>query len=162
MARNPNKTAKVWRAIKEEDVDQNGFLGTDELELCFREHFAYELDGRSMVYYFRRFSTDHDKDLINYRQVKQELMRGMKDHGIGESPMQSSRPSLMQKSNTSMDLRIKASNKHSALQSFLNSKENTAKKPMRASHAILAQASKQENDNSRNVDIGNSLPNLYT
>ena len=86
----------------------------------------------------------------------------MKDHGIGESPMQSSRPSLMQKSNTSMDLRIKASNKHSALQSFLNSKESTAKKPMRASHAILAQASKQENDNSRNVDIGNSLPNLYT
>ena len=39
----------------------------NELELCFREHFAYELDGKSLVYYFRRFSTDHDKDLINYR-----------------------------------------------------------------------------------------------
>ena len=67
MAKAPNKTAKVWRGIKEEDVDQNGFLEVNELELCFREHFAYELDGKSLVYYFRRFSTDHDKDLINYR-----------------------------------------------------------------------------------------------
>ena len=70
MASHPNRVAKVWRAIKDVDNDSNGFLEVNELELCFREHFSYELDGKSLVYFFRRYSTDHDKELINYRLIK--------------------------------------------------------------------------------------------
>lgn len=60
MAANPNNMAKVWRSIKDIDDDHNGFLEVNELEDCFREHFAPELEGRSLVYFFRRWSTDHD------------------------------------------------------------------------------------------------------
>ena len=67
MAVNANKTAKVWRSIKDIDSEKNGFLNVEELEGCFREHFAPELEGKSLVYWFRRWSTDHDKDMIAYR-----------------------------------------------------------------------------------------------
>ena len=62
--------ALVWRAIKDNDVDKNGFLAVEELDTCFRENFAPQLEGRSMVYFFRKYSTDHDKDLVNYRKIK--------------------------------------------------------------------------------------------
>ena len=28
------------------------------------------MDGKSLVHFFRRFSTDHDKNLVNYRKIK--------------------------------------------------------------------------------------------
>ena len=74
MSAQPNKMAKVWRSIKDIDNDKNGFLDVGELEQCFREHFAPEMEGKSLVYFFRRWSTDHDKDLVNYRFVKQAIM----------------------------------------------------------------------------------------
>ena len=74
MAANANRTAKVWRSIKDIDEERNGFLNVDELEGCFREHFAPELDGMSLVYWFRRWSTDHDKEMIAYRQIKESLI----------------------------------------------------------------------------------------
>ena len=64
----------VWRSIKDFDIDKNGFLSSEELEGCFREHFAPELDGKSLIYYFRGSSTDHDKDLINYRLIKESII----------------------------------------------------------------------------------------
>lgn len=70
----PHKIAAVWRSVKEFDVDKNGFLSDHELEGCFREHFAVELDGKSLIYYFRKFSTDHDKELINYRLIRGTLV----------------------------------------------------------------------------------------
>ena len=132
MAKMPNNTSKVWRSIKEIDDDKNGFLSVDELELCFREHFSYELDGKSLVYYFRRFSTDHDKELINYRLIKSALVEAIHEMGIQSPQPRANKPSLMQKSNTTLDLRMKGGANHSALNSFLNSKENTASKPLRA------------------------------
>ena len=78
MSAQPNKMAKVWRSIKDIDNDKNGFLAVDELEQCFREHFAPELEGKSLVYFFRRWSTDHDKDLANYRFIKEAIMEKVK------------------------------------------------------------------------------------
>jgi len=69
--------ALVWRAIKDLDTDANGFLSVDELDGCFRENFAPELEGKSMVYFFRKFSTDHDKDLVNYRKIKSTIISKM-------------------------------------------------------------------------------------
>mmetsp|Transcript_37999 Transcript_37999/g.46420 ORF Transcript_37999/g.46420 Transcript_37999/m.46420 type:complete len:94 (-) Transcript_37999:1451-1732(-) len=77
MAQESNKTAKVWRAIKDIDNDKNGFLGVEELELCFREQFPVALDGHSLVHFFRRWSTDHDKDMVNYRYIKETLVGAM-------------------------------------------------------------------------------------
>ena len=77
MARESNKTAKVWRSIKDIDNDKNGFLNVEELELCFREQFPVALDGKSLVYFFRRWSTDHDKDMVNYRYIKETLVSAM-------------------------------------------------------------------------------------
>lgn len=74
MSKNPNKMAKVWRSIKDVDDDKNGFLQVGELEACFIEHFAPELRGKSLVYFFRRWSTDHDKDMVNYRMIKEAIM----------------------------------------------------------------------------------------
>ena len=77
MLRHPHKIAAVWRSVKEYDIDKNGFLQDHELEGCFREHFAPELDGKSLIYFFRRFSTDHDKELINYRLIRGQLVAKM-------------------------------------------------------------------------------------
>ena len=63
----------VWKSVRDVDDDSNGFLNVSELEACFKEHFAFELDGNSLVYLFRRFSTDHDKNLVNYRKIKAVL-----------------------------------------------------------------------------------------
>ena len=77
MGQSTNRMAFVWRSIKDHDADKNGFLAVDELDGCFREHFAPELEGKSMVYYFRKFSTDHDKDLVNYRKIKEGIVSKM-------------------------------------------------------------------------------------
>ena len=71
MAMNKHRKQLVWRSIKDFDSDKNGFLLTHELEGCFREHFAPELDGKSLILFFRRWSTDHDKELVNYRKIKE-------------------------------------------------------------------------------------------
>ena len=71
MAGNMHKKQLVWRSIKDFDSDKNGFLFTQELDGCFREHFAPELEGKSLVYFFRRWGTDHDKEFINYRLIKE-------------------------------------------------------------------------------------------
>ena len=75
MAQDSHKMVLVWRAIKSFDIDKNGFLQADELEGCFREYFAPELDGKSLIYYFRGSSTDHDKELINYRLIKDSIIQ---------------------------------------------------------------------------------------
>ena len=77
MAQNSNRTSKVWRSIKDIDDDKNGFLGVEELEQCFREHFAPELEGKSLIYFFRRWSTDHDKDMVNYRLIKEAIIENI-------------------------------------------------------------------------------------
>ena len=85
MAIHPHLTNLVWRSIKRTDMDRNGFLSTEELEGCFREHFASELDGKSLIYYFRKCGLDHDKDLVNYRLVKDQLMEKVAQH-VPSSP----------------------------------------------------------------------------
>ena len=75
MQKNTNLMQKVWRSIKDIDDEKNGFLAVNELEDCFREHFAPELEGKSLVYFFRRWSTDHDKDLVNYRRIKETILQ---------------------------------------------------------------------------------------
>jgi hypothetical protein len=60
IQKNANGWNLVWRAIKSVDLDKNGFLSIDELESCFRDIFPVDFDGKSAVYYFRNYGTDHD------------------------------------------------------------------------------------------------------
>ena len=77
MKKSNNRTSLVWRSIRDNDEDRNGFLGSDELESCFREHFPHELEGKSLIHYFRKYSTDHDKNLVNYTKIKQSIVNRM-------------------------------------------------------------------------------------
>jgi len=65
----------VWKSVKENDIDKNGFMLCSELEDCFREHYPSELEGKSLVFYLRKFSTDHDKNLINYRGIMKQIFQ---------------------------------------------------------------------------------------
>ena len=74
MAANQLRMSRVWRTIKDFDIDKSGHLGVEELAGCFWEHFAPELQGKSLVYFFRRYGTEQNKDIIDYRQVKNIIM----------------------------------------------------------------------------------------
>lgn len=136
MAKDPNNMAKVWRSIKDVDDDKNGFLKVDELEACFREHFAPALEGKSMVHFCRQWSTDHDKDMINYRPLKEAIMEWIQNN----APQRRPSPEQMRKSSTTANLHTdlidkinKAphmANKKNALDSFTN-------KPLKADAGIL-------------------------
>ena len=86
------------------DDDKNGFLQVDELDLCFREHFAPELQGKSLVYFFRRWSTDHDKDMVNYRLIKEAILEKMDLQQVDYSPEKSMNTRFMQRSGTQNNL----------------------------------------------------------
>ena len=72
--KNANNWNQVWRAVKGLDIDKNGFLQINELEDCFRDYFPLELEGKSAIHFFRKFGTDHDKDLVNYRKIKASIL----------------------------------------------------------------------------------------
>jgi hypothetical protein len=64
----------VWRAVREIEDSKNGFLQFEELENCFREFYPVELEGKSLAYFFREFGSDQDKNLINYRKMKESVI----------------------------------------------------------------------------------------
>jgi hypothetical protein len=70
FTKKPNLMAAVWRSVKEFDIDKNGFLFSSELESCFKEHFPAEMESKSLVFMFRKYSSEQDKNLINYRKLK--------------------------------------------------------------------------------------------
>ena len=131
MSKNPNKMARVWRSIKDVDDDKNGFLQVDELQACFIEHFAPELRGKSLVYFFRRWSTDHDKDMVNYRLIKEAIMSQVQQFSTPVKDMESSR--YMQRSGTMVGLNsqlkekmgLAANGQNRGFESYIN-------KPMKA------------------------------
>ncbi len=73
--KNANGWNLVWRSIKSVDLDKNGFLTIDELESCFRDIFPFDFDGKSAVHFFRNYSTDHDISLVNYRRIKEDILK---------------------------------------------------------------------------------------
>jgi Ca2+-binding EF-hand superfamily protein len=72
--KNSNNWNLIWRSVQGLDKDKNGFLEIDELEGCFREYFPYEMEGKSIAHFSRQFSTDHDKNMVNYRKIKAGIL----------------------------------------------------------------------------------------
>lgn len=63
----------IWKSIKTIDKDSNGYVTIDELEEIFREQFPMELDKRSLYHYFKKFCSVQNKNLINYKQIKEHI-----------------------------------------------------------------------------------------
>lgn len=58
----------IWKSIKKIDKDSNGYVTVEELEEIFREWFPLELEGKSLMRYFRsKYSSIANKNLINYK-----------------------------------------------------------------------------------------------
>lgn len=156
MSKNQNKMARVWRSIKEVDDDKNGFLLTEELEACFVEHFAPELLGRSLIYFFRRWSTDHDKDLVNYRLIKDAIMEKVNTFQTPVKEMAAS--GYMQRSGTmaalGTDLKNKmglaSNNKPGGFESYIN-------KPLKATSGMIDMEKHEEGQYGVDAD---KLPKL--
>ncbi|CDW82631.1 px domain containing protein [Stylonychia lemnae] len=63
----------IWRSIKKIDKDSNGFVTIDELEEIFKEWFPIELEGKTCYHYFKRFGSVQNRNLINYKKIKDSI-----------------------------------------------------------------------------------------
>ena len=150
--------------IKDIDDDHNGFLAVHELEDCFREHFAPELEGKSLVYFFRRWSTDHDKDMINYRRIKETIMS--KVHSF-QTPMKESHSSRfgagMGRSGTQSSLHSEIKKNLGFGSSQKNTFESYVNKPMKTNASVLVMEKMKQQpdfDQRSNGSSGAKLPTL--
>ena len=98
------------------------------------------LDGKSLVYFFRRWSTDHDKDMVNYRLIKEtiiEIINQFRTPNMSEINPESR---FMQRSETVSDLTstnlnmIKIGAGMSARKNNINHELN---KPLKASASVI-------------------------
>lgn len=63
----------IWKSIKTIDKDNNGYVTAEELEEIFREWFPVELDGKSLIRYFRKFCSIQNRVLIHYKKIKDDI-----------------------------------------------------------------------------------------
>jgi hypothetical protein len=53
-----NKKAQwggIWKSVKNIDKDSNGFVTADELDEIFREWFPFELEGKSLRMFLKKY-----------------------------------------------------------------------------------------------------------
>ena len=62
----------LWKHVKKNDVDSNGFLTIDELNTLFAQVYP-ELNGKSLFKILRPFCSIQNRSLINYKKVKEYL-----------------------------------------------------------------------------------------
>lgn len=65
-----DKWGGIWRTMKTIDKDSNGFVTASELEEIFKEWFPLELNGKALVNVFRKYRSEQNKNLINYKLLK--------------------------------------------------------------------------------------------
>lgn len=68
-----DKWGGIWKSIRTIDPDSNGFVGVTELEEIFKEWFPVALEGKSCQQWFRQFCMLENKNLVNYKQIKERL-----------------------------------------------------------------------------------------
>jgi len=73
IAKTPN-WAGIWKSIKKIDKDSNGYVTVEELDEIFREWFPLELEGKTVIRFFRsRYGSVANRNLINYKQLKADF-----------------------------------------------------------------------------------------
>ena len=65
--------SEIWREVKTIDCDRNGLISLIEIETLFRDYFPDLLEGKSLTYYFRQSVVPYDKNIVNYKPIKEQL-----------------------------------------------------------------------------------------
>ena len=71
LSRMPNMV-DLWKSVKKNDVDTNGFLTINELNTIFAQIYP-ELEGKSLFQILRPFCSIQNRSLINYKKLKEFL-----------------------------------------------------------------------------------------
>lgn len=70
-----NFFAGIFKSIKKIDKDSNGFVTIEELDEIFREWYPLEMEGKTLNRYLKRvFGSLSNRNLINYKQLKAEIL----------------------------------------------------------------------------------------
>ena len=67
----------VWRSVKKIDKDRNGYVTIEELDEIFREWFPLEMEGKTLQRWFRQWASVQNRNLINYREIKEQVNRSL-------------------------------------------------------------------------------------
>lgn len=65
-------TKDLWRDVRKNDLDSNGFLTLTELNSIFTTRYP-DLEGKSLFKIFRPFTSIQNKSLVDYRKLKEYL-----------------------------------------------------------------------------------------
>lgn len=74
-----NFFAGIFKSIKKIDKDSNGFVTIDELDEIFREWYPLEMEGKTLNRYLKKiYGSVSNRNLINYKQIKSEVLSKVK------------------------------------------------------------------------------------
>ena len=68
IAENKSSSKELMKEIKNNDIDSNGYLTNDELNVVFAQVYP-KLKGRSMFKIFKPFGSIQNKSLIDYKKL---------------------------------------------------------------------------------------------
>jgi hypothetical protein len=69
----------IFKSIKKIDKDSNGFVSIEELDEIFREWYPLEMEGKTLNRYLKKiYGSVSNKNLINYKQIKSEVLSKVK------------------------------------------------------------------------------------
>ena len=80
----------IWQEIRKIDIDKNGIMDINDFCNLMRDYFPEHLEGKSLFYYLKQFCVSYDKNLINYKPIKEsinkEVAQRLKDIREGKAP----------------------------------------------------------------------------
>jgi hypothetical protein len=63
----------LWTDVRKIDIDKNGLMDINDLETLMKDYFPDHLEGKSLFYYLKQFCVSYDKNVINYKLVKESI-----------------------------------------------------------------------------------------
>ena len=97
----------LWFDVKKIDIDKNGMMDITDLENLMKDYFPDHLEGKSLHYYFKQFNVSYDKNLVNYKPIKEsvnkEVAQKLKDIRDGKMSSMSVTPSKEEAGVLNMD-----------------------------------------------------------
>lgn len=63
----------LWYDVKKIDIDKNGLMDINDLGHLMKDYFPDHLEGKSLHYFFKQFCVSYDKNVINYKPIKDSV-----------------------------------------------------------------------------------------
>jgi len=117
------------------------------------------LDGKSLVYFFRRWSTDHDKDMVNYRLIKETIIEVISQFRTPNLSEINPESRFMQRSETMSDLassNINMMKIGAGMSARKNNINHDVNKPLKASASVI-NMEYMKNGGERPLDIMSTI-----